>query len=168
MAPKNAKQLTRLESISGKVTAWTGSVASVIVHSILFVAIFGLRFFGFQIDEILLILTTLVSLEAIYLAIFIQMTVNRNTESLEEVEEDIEEINEELGEVGEDLEGLEKNVEEISEDIEEISGDIDKIQEEDRKDDELDEKTKSSLEKIEVVLHKVLADIESIKANHRN
>jgi septal ring factor EnvC (AmiA/AmiB activator) len=168
MAPKNTKQLTRLEGISEKVTAWTGSVTSVIVHSILFVAIFGLRFFGFQTDEILLILTTLVSLEAIYLAIFIQMTVNRNTESLEEVEEDIEEINEELGEVGEDLEGLEKNVEEISEDIEEISGDIDKIQEEDRKDDELDEKTKSSLEKIEVVLHKVLADIESIKASHRH
>ncbi|MEK7616618.1 MAG: hypothetical protein AAB414_01025, partial [Patescibacteria group bacterium] len=41
---------------------------------------------------------TWLSIEAIYLAIFIQMTVNRNTQSLEEVEEDIEDIQEEVSE----------------------------------------------------------------------
>jgi cell division protein FtsL len=67
------------------------------------------------IDKILLILTTAVSLEAIYLAIFIQMTVNRNTQSIEDIEEDIEDIQE--------------DVEELSEDVEDISEDIDAIQE---------------------------------------
>lgn len=46
----------------------------------------------------MLILTTAVSLEAIYLAIFIQMTVNRTSESLEEVEEDIEDLQEDIEE----------------------------------------------------------------------
>jgi hypothetical protein len=41
---------------------------------------------------VLLVLTTLVSLEAIYLSIFIQMAVNRTAQSIKEVEEDFEEI----------------------------------------------------------------------------
>ena len=157
---------TPLEKLSEKVTSWVGSVSSIIIHTILFVVIFSLKAFGFSIDQILLILTTAVSLEAIYLAIFIQMTVNRNTQSLEEVEEDIEEINEELEEVGDDIEGIEKNVEELGEDIEEISEDIDKIQEEDEAEEEDDAKTQTTLDNIEAVLQKVLADIETLKHSH--
>ena len=82
--------------------------------------IFALGFAGIHIDTILLILTTAVSLEAIYLAIFIQMTVNRTTVSLEEAKEDIEDI-------AEDVEDLEENVEDISEDVEDISEDIEEI-----------------------------------------
>ena len=55
---------------------------------------FALVLFGWALNEMLLVLTTLVSIEAIYLALFIQMTVNKTTESLEDVEEDIEEIQE--------------------------------------------------------------------------
>ena len=54
----------------------------------------------------MLILTTVVSLEAIYLSIFIQLTINRQSRQIEEVSEDVEELSE--------------NVEDISEDVEEI------------------------------------------------
>ena len=65
---------------------------------------------------ILLVLTTTVSLETIYLAIFIQMTVNRNARELQEVgednneiSEDIEEISENINEMSEDDEGNEEH-----------------------------------------------------------
>ncbi len=88
-----------LEKISFKLVDWVGTPLSLIVHTLLFVGIFSLSFFGINTNYLLLILTTAVSLEAIYLSIFIQMSVNRNTESLEEVEEDIEDIQEEALEV---------------------------------------------------------------------
>ena len=49
-------------------------------------------------------------MEAIYLAIFIQMTVNRNTESIEDIEEDIEDIQEDVEELSEDVEELSEEV----------------------------------------------------------
>jgi low affinity Fe/Cu permease len=107
--------------ISDRMTAWVGSPASLVVHTIFFIGVFGLRLFDIPLDQILLILTTAVSLEAIYLAIFIQMTVNRHTESLHDVEEDIEELGEEMEDLGEDLEELGEEVEDIGEDIEEIT-----------------------------------------------
>ena len=79
----------------------------------LFIGIFSLRLFGFSSSDILLVLTTIVSLEAIYLSIFIQMTVNKHAEELEEVSEDIEEIQE-------DVDEIQKDVDEIQEDVEEI------------------------------------------------
>lgn len=92
------QRLTVLEKISFKLTDWVGTPVSLIIHTLLFAGIFALRYLGVTTDYILLILTTAVSLEAIYLSIFIQMTVNRNTESLEEVEEDLEDIQEEATE----------------------------------------------------------------------
>ena len=94
----STRKLTFLESISFKLTDWVGTPISLIIHTLFFVGIFALRRFGVTTDYLLLILTTVVSLEAIYLSIFIQMTVNRNTESLEEVEENIEDIQEEVDE----------------------------------------------------------------------
>lgn len=89
------RKLNPLEKISFKLTDWVGTPVSLVIHTLFFAGIFALRKFGLTTDYLLLILTTVVSLEAIYLSIFIQMTVNRNTESLEEVEEDIEDIQEE-------------------------------------------------------------------------
>lgn len=86
------RQLVPLQRASFKLTEWVGTPISLIIHTIFFMGIFALRYFGITTDYILLLLTTAVSLEAIYLSIFIQMTVNRNTESLEEVEEDLEGI----------------------------------------------------------------------------
>lgn len=103
----------QFEEFSKKLTYWIGSPQSIIVHTVFFIAIFCLRFLGVASTDILLILTTIVSLEAIYLSIFIQMTVNRHGEELEEVSEDIEEIQE-------DVDEIQKDVDEIQEDIEEI------------------------------------------------
>ncbi len=86
---------------------WIGSTQSMIFHTIVFIAFLGLTLSGIASrDLILLIWNTIVSLEAIYLAIFIQFTVNRNTTSLREVEEDIDEIQEDVEELGEDVEEI--------------------------------------------------------------
>lgn len=114
MVRKVHSKVNDIEKFSLKITRWIGTPWSIIVHTFLFAFIFSLKFFGVPVDQILLILTTAVSLEAIYLAIFIQMTVNRNTAALEAVEEDIEDIQEEVEDLGED-------VEDISEDIDEIN-----------------------------------------------
>ena len=59
----------RLETIAIAVTRAVGSIWSVIIHTILFVGAFCLVLLGFSIDRVLLVLTTIVSLEAIYLSI---------------------------------------------------------------------------------------------------
>lgn len=94
----NGHKLTFLEKISFKLTDWVGTPISLILHTVVFIGIFFLKYFGVTTDYILLVLTTAVSLEAIYLSIFIQMSVNRSIESLEEVEEDIEDIQEDVTE----------------------------------------------------------------------
>ena len=90
-----------------KITGWVGSPTSLTLHTLVFGISFGAGIFHFIAwSMMLLILTTAVSLEAIYLAIFIQMTVNKHTESLREVEEDIDEIKEDVDEIQEDVEEI--------------------------------------------------------------
>src|SRR5688572_11487504 len=102
-----------------RIVANIGSVPSLILHTVFFVGFFLVAVFGFaSLEIVLLVLTTLVSLEAIYLAIFIQITVNRHTQSLLEVEEDIDEIQEDVEELGEDVEDIQEDIEEIQEDFE--------------------------------------------------
>lgn len=163
-----------------RIVASIGSVGSLLVHSIAFASFFLLAFFEIlSWETMLLVLTTLVSLEAIYLAIFIQITVNRHTQSLKEVEEDIDEIQEDVEGLGEDMEGIQEDIEEISEDIEEISEDIDEIQEdvEELNEDEDEpsapkpEKTKGkkkptkeeTLEQLTKDVQRVLLDLEALK-----
>lgn len=117
--PKNKFMDKKFEEFSKKLTHWIGSPQSILVHTIFFVGIFSLRFMGVAAADILLILTTLVSLEAIYLSIFIQMTVNKHAEELEEVSEDIEEIQKDVDEIQEDMDEIQEDVEEIQEDIHE-------------------------------------------------
>ncbi len=105
-----------LEELSQRMTNSIGTTTSLIVHTFLFVGIFVLGFFGVSVDQTLLILTTIVSLEAIYLAIFIQMTVNRTTLSLANVEEDIDDIQGDVDDIQEDVDSLETNMKEISDD----------------------------------------------------
>ncbi len=165
-------------------TQWMGSIQSIIVHTCLFAASFSLWFFGVPFDSILLLLTTIVSLEAIYLSLFIQMTVNRNTQSLEEVEEDIEEIQkdidevqEDVGEIAEDVEGIEKDVDEIQADIDEVQKDIDEVQkdvdeiqedveeitEEETVEELADRTAKETLDKVVATLAKLTEEIEQLK-----
>ncbi|MBP5993344.1 MAG: DUF948 domain-containing protein [Candidatus Moranbacteria bacterium] len=120
---------SRVESLALAAPQYLGSPTSLILHTCFFVGIFTLQLFGFSFDQIMLILTTLVSLEAIYLSLFIQMTVNQHAKQIEEVSEDVEDISEDVEEISKDIDTIQEDVEEISEDVEEISKDIDTIQE---------------------------------------
>lgn len=123
MVKKKLSFTQRLEQLTIAITTWVGTPASIIIHTIFFIFSFSLILFGIPLNTILLILTTVLSLEAIYLALFIQMTVNRNTESLEDVTEDIDEIQEDVEDLQEDVQGVEEDVEDITEDIEEMQED---------------------------------------------
>lgn len=140
-----------LEKTSASFTKWIGSTSSLIVHTIIFAGSFLLVFLGVSFEKMLLVLTTLVSLEAIYLAIFIQLTINRNTAQLHEVGKDIEEITEDIGDIQEDVEELSEDVEEIQEDVEEIS------------EADEDEENDAKLEKIEQSLLTIVREIEELK-----
>lgn len=106
MAPriKKKRKASGLERFALKATRWIGSVQSLVVHTIIFAGVFSLWFFGISLERILIAITTIVSYEAIYLAIFIQMTVNRNTKRLYEVSKDIEEIQEDVEDIEEEEE----------------------------------------------------------------
>ncbi len=154
-----------LEKTALKVTRAVGSPPSIILHSLFFLGCFVLAFSGFiDFDRMLLVLTTIVSLEAIYLAIFIQMTINYQgqaiaevSEDVEEIQEDVEEISEDVGEIQEDVEELQENVEEISEDVEEMSEDeeTEEAAEERRKNEQ-----KQTLNVIHEDLKRLLLNIE--------
>ncbi len=157
---KNRPQPSKLEALSVRFTQWVGSVSSLVVHTILFVGSFLLILLGIDSEKVLLIVTTIVSLEAIYLAIFIQMTVNRNTQSLEEVEEDIDEIQE-------DIEGVEKDIDEIQKDVDEIQEDVDEMSEEEKLEVAEDEKTQQILGTIEHGLQKLMKEIEELRQRQK-
>ncbi|MFZ2150164.1 MAG: hypothetical protein WAV15_03320 [Minisyncoccia bacterium] len=108
----------KFENFSKKLTRWIGSPQSIIVHTVFFIGMFSLRLFGTSSSDVLLILTTVVSLEAIYLSIFIQMTVNQHAEELEEVSEDIEEIQKDVDEIQEDVEDIQEGIQEDEDPIE--------------------------------------------------
>jgi len=120
-----------LEYVSFRATRWVGSTGSLVLHTAIFFLSFLLFFLGVPFDSILLVLTTIVSLEAIYLSIFIQMSVNRQTKQLREVSRDVEEIQEDVEGIQEDVEGIQEDVEEIQEDVEGIQEDVEEIQEDD-------------------------------------
>jgi septal ring factor EnvC (AmiA/AmiB activator) len=123
MKPRNP-----LEETAFAITRWIGSVPSVMVHTLIFAGSFlavALNVISF--DRMLLLLTTLVSLEAIYLSIFIQMSLNFTRESLAEVEEDIDEIQEDVGEIQEDVGEIQEDVDEIQENVDEIQEEMEEL-----------------------------------------
>lgn len=146
----------KMGQYSERITTWIGSESSIAWHTLFFIAVFGLRYFSFSTDQILLILTTAVSLEAIYLAIFIQMTVNRHSADIEDIQEDVQELGEGVEELGED-------VADLGEDIEEISEDIQEDEEEEEKERRHEEVHAVTFEKLEGSMQKILADLETLK-----
>jgi uncharacterized membrane protein len=170
------------KNIDEYITTWMGSTPSIIVHTVIFFSFLTSPLYSsISFDSVLLILTTIVSLEAIYLALFIQISINRQTKVIGEVSEDIEEIQEDVEEVHEHVEEVSKEVGELSEDIEEISSDVEEIQQdmdEQEKEEEVEEKEeeqeeekenkrkeeqKIRLEKIEQTLEALLKEIGNIK-----
>ena len=137
------KSELKIERISILATRWIGSTSSLFVHSLIFIVSFTLYFYGIPMDKILLVLTTLVSLEAIYLSIFIQMSVNRQAHNLKKVARDIDDIQEDIDDIQEDVE------------------DIQEEDEDDKKDDEM-------LERIEDTLGKLIEEVIDLKKQHLN
>ena len=150
MKPKNniPENRTALDKLADAIILWIGSTASLVFHTILFLVSFLLPIFkviGFE--EMLLVLTTIVSLEAIYLSIFIQMSVNKSNKHIEVIKEDIDEIQE--------------DIDEIQEDIDEIQEDIDEIADDDEDEEEHKEKAKKVILKSNVSSN--TSEIKSLK-----
>ena len=146
-----------LEKTALAITRAVGSPKSIVVHTILFAASFFAAFSGYiSFDRMLLVLTTIVSLEAIYLAIFIQMTINYQGQDIAEVQEDIDEIQEDVEDISEDIDELQEDVEEMSE------GEETEEESERRRTTE----QKQTLDTIQTDLRKLLEDIDRLKNNH--
>ena len=171
-----------MEMGASNITKWIGSTTSVLLHTILFVISFLLPYLGLvSFERMLLFLTTIVSLEAIYLSIFIQMSLNMNNQNIEIIQEDIEglgedieELGEDIEEIGEDIEELGEDIEEISEDIEEIQKDVDEIQEDvdeiqgETTEEQVNEKKETEiLLSIQATLLHLQREIEQLKISNK-
>ncbi len=158
-------QKTRVE----KVTSWIGSIPSLVIHTVVFASSFLLAVSGLvPWSFMLLVLTTVLSLEAIYLAIFIQMTVNRQALELAEVSEDVGDIQEDIQEITQDVGEIQKDVDEIQEDVGEIQEDVGELQEDvEEISDEAGEKRekpkKVTLEELTEDVRRILDHLEHLK-----
>ncbi len=138
-----------------RLTSWVGSPASFVIHTVVFVTAFALPLLHLATwSTMLLVLTTVVSLEAIYLAIFIQMSVNRQALELEEISEDVDEIQEDIDEIQEDVEDITE--EEAEEEAEERA-------ERDRKQRQL-----ATLDQLTKDVQWMLADLDAVKQAHHS
>ncbi|HEX4860406.1 MAG TPA: DUF1003 domain-containing protein [Rhizomicrobium sp.] len=109
---------------------WIGSPISLALHTVIFIAFFVAPMTAIiSWDSMFAVLTNVVSLEAIYLAIFIQMSVNRQAATLKGVEEDVGDIQEDVEELGENVEELGENVEELGENVEELGENVEDLKE---------------------------------------
>lgn len=145
MSPASKK----LNGAARAATDWIGSVPSLLVHTVFFIGSFALVPFGFPVEQVLLVVTTVVSLEAIYLAIFIQMALNEASRTIDEIEVDIDEIQEDVAE--------------IEVDIDEIQEDIDEIEKDETEEQVRDRQNKQVLDKIEGSLGALILEIEKMK-----
>ena len=110
MAKKKNKKFS-MTDIPDILVRWVGSTNSLLVHTLLFFFSFLSHWiFGFSIDIVLLVLTTVVSLEAIYLAIFIQRSVNQQATRLEDVEDALDDVEESLDDVEESIDDVEESL----------------------------------------------------------
>ncbi len=152
-----------LERSAAVATKWIGSTTSLMTHTILFVTAFSLPFFGIPFERMLLVLTTIVSLEAIYLSIFIQMSVNKNTQDIEIIQEDVEEIQEDVEEIEKDVDEIQEDVDEIQKDVDEIQEDIEEIEEDDIEETKQEKQERVMLLTIQETLKKLSLEIETLK-----
>ena len=159
------RQKVRLAKTADIATKWIGSISSLLVHTFLFILSFTLSLLGIvNFERMLLVLTTIVSLEAIYLSIFIQMSVNKNSQDIEIIQEDVEEIQEDMEEIQEDVEEIQEDIEEIEEGIDEIQKDVDEINEDIEAEEEtIEKKEADALATIQSILLKLEKEIGALK-----
>lgn len=124
------------DNFADKVIQWIGTPQSIVLHTVWFTIMFLLPFFGVSRDTMLSIFTNILSLEAIYLSLFIQLTVNKANKQITEVkadvaevQEDVEEVSKDVGEISEDVSQIQEDVAEVQEDVSEVQEDVAEIQE---------------------------------------
>jgi len=111
MITKKKKKKFSAAEIPDILVKWVGTTNSLIFHTFFFLFSFLSHWiFRLSIDYVLLILTTVVSLEAIYLAIFIQRSVNQQATRLEDVEEALDDVEESLDDVEESIDDVEESL----------------------------------------------------------
>jgi peptidoglycan hydrolase CwlO-like protein len=91
------------------------------------------------------------------------MTVNRNTESLQAVEEDVDEIQEDVAHVEGKIDEIETDVDRIQEDVEGIGEELEEINEDETEEVARKRFQAQALSQITKDLEKLLADIETLK-----
>lgn len=145
-----------VNKVSDSFGRWIGSNASIIFHTIFFVGcLLAPLVFAISSDSILLILTTLVSLEAIYLAIFIQRSVNEQSVRLTEVEESIDDVEEALDDVEEALDDVEEALDEVEEGLDDVEEALDE-------NSKSKPSRKSKTDSSNLELTAIIADLKSI------
>jgi len=95
-----------------KIVRWVGTPESLIIHTIAFIILLCLPLIGVPAYFSMLILTTIVSLEAIYLSIFIQMGVNRHADEQAQTKKVLSNIEETIDDVQETIEEVQETIEE--------------------------------------------------------
>lgn len=91
--------IDKLETVASKASEWIGSVPSMIIHTTLFFIAFLTILFGVPFATVLLWLTTIVSLEAIYLSIFVQFSMNQQKKRMDEHGESIDNLHKKFDEI---------------------------------------------------------------------
>ena len=145
-----------MEMLSTLIPRLIGSMNSLIAHTIIFIVSYLLIFIGFNQEMVFDALTNVVSLEAIYLSIFILMSANLQLKKLHDVADNVKEIQEDVDEIQDD-------VKEIQEDVDEIQEDVKEIQEDQEDDDDQDDKLNKILDDIKTVLK----EVEALKAKRK-
>ncbi len=168
------RSLDSIEKVAVRATRFVGSTESLLVHTALFILAFLLYFWGISFNTILLVVTTIVSLEAIYLSIFIQMSVNRQARKLhavaldvEDIQEDVDEIQKDVDEIQEDVDEIQEDVEEIQKDVDEIQEDVEDIQEEDEVEEKIEKEEDLRIDRIENMLGKLIEEIIDLKKQQK-
>lgn len=142
-----------------------GTPTSLIIHTIIFVLFLSApKVFGIPADSVNIFFTTLLSLEAIYLAIFIQMSINQSNIEIQELQEDVEEIQEDVEEIAENLDEINENVDEIQEDIEEDTAEDEKIVTLAMDNKKQIDANKVEIDILRMQLSKILSELEKLNA----
>lgn len=141
-----------LEKFYLSIPEWFGSKLSVKIHTIIFIFSYCLIIIGFNPSSVFDVLTNVVSLEAIYLSLFILMSGNLQLKKLHDVADGVRDIQEDVDEIQEDVKEIQEDVDEIQEDVKEIQ--------DDDEDDEI-------LCKIESNLNELIKEISALKKRKR-
>ncbi len=124
------EQDDKFAKIAYKVAQAAGTPLSILIHTLFFLTAFGFVLFGFDFDRVLLVVTTVVSLEAIYLSLFLQIAVNMQTKNINTQTKHIEDVKEEIEDIQENIEDQTKHIEDVKEEIEDIQENIEDLNEE--------------------------------------